>query len=158
MKFKKHFGVYGTCIKDRKLLCIQKNAGPYRGRYNLPGGSQEIGEGLTETLVREVLEETGYRVISYANPRVYDVFVKEETQLFTVHHLTALYTIELDSNQKQLPTVVSDGLNDSDAAVWVDFSRLTLENASPLVLKVKEEFLGQATMDKITYPNWRVIH
>lgn len=78
MDITSHFGVYGVCFKDNKLLCIEKNAGPYRGRFDLPGGSQEIGEGLTETLTREILEETGYSIVSYSNPRIYDVFVKEE--------------------------------------------------------------------------------
>lgn len=35
---KEHFGVYGVCLKDEKLLCILKTRGPYQGRYDLPGG------------------------------------------------------------------------------------------------------------------------
>ena len=33
-----HFGVYGVFVKDDKLLCINKTAGPYQNRYDLPGG------------------------------------------------------------------------------------------------------------------------
>ena len=36
-----HFGVYGICIKDNKLLCIKKERGPYKNRFDLPGGSQK---------------------------------------------------------------------------------------------------------------------
>lgn len=50
MEIKKHFGVYGVCLQDGKLLCIEKTRGPYQHRFDLPGGSQEAGEGLTETL------------------------------------------------------------------------------------------------------------
>ena len=57
MEIKKHFGVYGTCFENGKLLCIEKTRGPYQHRYDLPGGSQQLGEGLTKTLIREVLEE-----------------------------------------------------------------------------------------------------
>ena len=71
-------GVYGVCLKDNRVLCIKKIRGPYMNRYDLPGGSQKFNEGFTETLVREYLEETGYRVNSYTNCRVYDVFVEEE--------------------------------------------------------------------------------
>ena len=78
MEIKNHFGVYGVCIQEGKLLCIEKTRGPYQHRFDLPGGSQEVGEGLTETLKREVREETGYMLSQYSNPRIYDVLVHEE--------------------------------------------------------------------------------
>ena len=87
MEIKHHFGVYGVCLQDGKLLCIEKTRGPYRHRFDLPGGSQEIDEGLTETLKREVLEETGYTLSCYSNPRIYDVLVQEDGQNFAVHHI-----------------------------------------------------------------------
>ena len=80
MEIKHHFGVYGVCLQEGKLLCIEKTRGPYQQRYDLPGGSQEPGEGLTETLKREVLEETGYTLRSYSNPRIYDVMVFKEVE------------------------------------------------------------------------------
>ena len=51
MEIKKHFGVYAVCLENGKLLCIEKTRGPYQHRYDLPGGSQEVGEGLTEPQV-----------------------------------------------------------------------------------------------------------
>ena len=47
MEIKNHFGVYGVCLQEGKLLCIEKTRGPYQHRFDLPGGSQELGEGLT---------------------------------------------------------------------------------------------------------------
>ena len=73
-----YLGIYGVCLKENKVLCIKKVRGPYKNRFDLPGGSQKTSEGFTETLVREFLEETGYKVNSYNNCRVYDVFVEEE--------------------------------------------------------------------------------
>ena len=52
MEIKRHFGVYAVCFKNGKLLCIEKTRGPYQRRYDLPGGSQQLGEGLTETNLR----------------------------------------------------------------------------------------------------------
>ena len=101
MEIKNHFGVYGICLQDGKLLCIEKTRGPYQHRFDLPGGSQEEGEGLTETLKREVLEETGYTLNSYSNPRIYDVLVHEEGQDFAVHHIMAFYDIVLDLERSQ---------------------------------------------------------
>ena len=73
-----YLGIYGVCLKENKVLCIKKAREPYKNRFDLPGGSQKTSEGFTETLVREFLEETGYKVNSYNNCRVYDVFVEEE--------------------------------------------------------------------------------
>ncbi|OHS85551.1 NUDIX hydrolase [Streptococcus sp. HMSC34B10] len=158
MEIKKHFGVYGICFENGKLLCIEKTRGPYQYRFDLPGGSQEPGEGLTETLKREVLEETGYSLSSYSNPRIYDVMVQEEGKNFAVHHIMAFYDIALnfESSQKSIPQEVIDGSNDSAKAVWLDLEEITKENASPLVLKVKAELRGFPDLDMTSYKNWKV--
>ena len=160
MEIKKHFGVYGVCYEDGKLLCIEKTRGPYQNRFDLPGGSQELSEGLTETLKREVLEETGYTLSRYLNPRIYDVLVQEEGEDFAVHHIMAFYDIVLDfeSSQKSLPHEVLDGSNDSANVIWLNLEEITEENASPLVLKVKAELRGFPELDKTSYMNWKVKH
>ena len=160
MEIKKHFGVYGVCYENGKLLCIEKTRGPYQHRFDLPGGSQELGEGLTETLKREVLEETGYTLIRYSNPRMYDVLVQEEGKDFAVHHIMAFYDVVLDleRSQKSLPHEVLDGSNDSANVIWLNLEEITEENASPLVLKVKAELLGFPELDKTSYMNWKVKH
>ena len=157
MEIKDHFGVYGVCLQDGKLLCIEKTRGPYQQRFDLPGGSQELGEGLTETLKREVLEETGYAISSYSNPRIYDVLVQEEGQDFAVYHIMAFYDIVLDfeRSQQSLPQELLDGSNDSANAIWIPFEQITEENASPLVLKVKAELVGIPELELTSYINWK---
>ena len=158
MEIKNHFGVYGVCFENGKLLCIEKTGGPYQNRYDLPGGSQEVGEGLTETLARELQEETGYTLSSYSKPRIYDVLVQEDGQDFAVHHIMAFYDIVLDleGSQKSLPHEVLDGSNDSANALWLNLEEITADNASPLVLQVKAELLGFPELDMTSYRNWKV--
>lgn len=160
MEIKKHFGVYAVCFENGKLLCIEKTRGPYQHRYDLPGGSQQLGEGLTETLIREVMEETGFTVRSYSNPRIYDIFVREELKNCVVHHIMALYDVEINKKEAQvtISDAVSDGANDSLGYIWMDIQKITEENASPLVLKVKAELRGFPELELTRYKNWKVKH
>ena len=158
MEIKNHFGVYAVCYKHGYLLCIQKISGPYKNRLDLPGGSQELGEGLTETLKREVLEETGFTISDYSNPRIYDVLVQEDEQDFAVHHVMALYDVEMNKEEPQvaISEAVSDDDNDSHGYIWMDIQEITEENASPLVLKAKAELLGFPELELTSYRNWKV--
>lgn len=159
MKIKKHFGVYGVCILDDKLLCINKTRGPYQNRYDLPGGSQKKEEGLTETLDREVLEETGYHVLKYSNSRAYDIFLQENNENYRIHHIMVFYDIKVSTNKEELiRAYVNNEINDSNGCNWVNITELNEENSSPLILKVKEEYGGESEslLKKITYLNWNV--
>ena len=81
MEIKRHFGVYAVCFENGKLLCIEKTRCPYQHRYDLSGGSQQLGEGLTETLTREVLEETGFTVRSYSKENASPLVLKVKAEL-----------------------------------------------------------------------------
>ena len=149
-----------SVFKTGNCFALKKTRGPYQHRFDLPGGSQEVGEGLTETLEREVLEETGFTLSCYSNPRMYDVLVQEEGKDFAVHHIMAFYDIVLDfeRSQKSLPQEVLDGSNDSANAVWLNVEEITADNASPLVLKAKAELRGFPELDMTGYRNWKVKH
>jgi ADP-ribose pyrophosphatase YjhB (NUDIX family) len=47
-----------------RLLLVQRGREPNRGRWTLPGGRCEPGEAPAAAAVREVLEETGLRVVA----------------------------------------------------------------------------------------------
>lgn len=48
--------------RDR-LLLVRRGQDPERGRWSVPGGRVEPGETGQQAVVREVLEETGVRVV-----------------------------------------------------------------------------------------------
>jgi ADP-ribose pyrophosphatase YjhB (NUDIX family) len=51
-------GVYGVIVKDGKILLAR-----LWDSYDFPGGGVNIGEKITDALVREVKEETGFDVL-----------------------------------------------------------------------------------------------
>ena len=152
-----HIGIYGICIRDNKLLCIQKERGPYKNRFDLPGGSQKENEGLTETLVREFREETGYAVENYGNCRVYDVFVEGVNR--TVHHIMVFYDVDINLEQQDLISEeLEEELNDSSGIYWIDLEELDIKNSSPLILKLKQELSNDKDMlEKVVYKNWEIL-
>lgn len=153
----KHFGVYGVAIDNEKLLVIEKNLAPYQNRYDLPGGSQEVGESMVDALEREVLEETGFTVLASTNNRLYSAWIYENDRRVVGHHIFNLFDVKLNSVAKKLPQFVADGKNDSDRAVWKSIKNLSVENSSPLVLKVIVEINNYPHVDKAEiYRDWKV--
>ena len=152
-----HIGIYGICIIDNKLLCIKKESGPYKNRFDLPGGSQKENEGLSETLVREFQEETGYHMKGYGNCRVYDVFVEESNR--TVYHIMVFYNVDINLEQQDaISEKLEDELNDSSGIYWIDFEELDINNFTPLILKLKQELSNdKGALEKVVYKNWTIL-
>lgn len=130
---KTHFGVYGSVIRDGKILLIKKARGPYTGLYDLPGGSQEKGENYLQTLKREIAEETGCEVIKAENEHrksiIFADFTPQSNEKGILQHDAVLYDAEI----KGEPSTIGDGL-DSNGASWFDINDLTAENATPYAL------------------------
>lgn len=112
-------------IKDNKILlnkCYDKYNGDY---YSLPGGGQNKYETITEAIVRECLEETGYLVTPVRFCGICEeICDNEETRLFYsqyAHKLYHIYLCTLATNEKKLPTEVDDMQVDCQ---WIDISLL----------------------------------
>ncbi|NIK12547.1 NUDIX hydrolase [Alkalibacillus almallahensis] len=151
------FGVYGICIRDGKLLVINKNGGPYINRYDLPGGSLEEGEGLSEAMRREFLEETGQEIEIEENIGVIDFKLPWSWKDFTdVHHIAVYYSVNVIGGSLNIPEQFEG--QDSLGASWVSENDVSLDNASPLVLKAFD-WLNSKTLgiDTITYEDWKVL-
>jgi 8-oxo-dGTP diphosphatase len=51
--------VGAVCVRQGRLLLVQRGRAPGRGRWSLPGGRLEPGETLETSVARELQEETG---------------------------------------------------------------------------------------------------
>ena len=51
----------GVIIREGKILLIKRKNEPFKGKWALPGGFVEYGERVEDTVIREVLEETGLK-------------------------------------------------------------------------------------------------
>ncbi|GAA0289024.1 ADP-ribose pyrophosphatase YjhB (NUDIX family) [Gracilibacillus halotolerans] len=156
-RYHRAFGVYGIYVEDGKLLVINKNAGPYRNRFDLPGGGLEEGETLSEAMKREFLEETGFQIEIEENIGIKDFKLPWLWNGYTdVHHIAVYYSVRKIGGAIKLPEQIEG--QDSLGAVWVSESDISKDNASPLLLKafdwLKTKDFG---IDADIYNEWKVL-
>ncbi|EOG8708032.1 MULTISPECIES: NUDIX hydrolase [Bacillus cereus group] len=135
--FHRAFGVYGICIENNNLLVIDKIKGPYRNRYDLPGGSLEQGESLLVGLHREIKEETGLTVTVVKQIGTIDFQFPSKFKEYThVHHIAVFYSVERCGGEFEVPEQIEG--QDSIGARWIPLESITEDNSSPLVCSAVE--------------------
>lgn len=157
-RYHRAFGVYGIYVKDGKLLVINKNGGPYINRYDLPGGSLEEGESLSEAMKREFLEETGLEIDIEANIGVTDFKLPWLWKDFTdLHHIAVYYSVKKIGGLLSIPEQFDGQV--SLGAVWLSEKDVSLDNASPLVLKAFEWLRTRNLgVEANTFEDWNVLN
>lgn len=156
-KYHRAFGVYGIYVEDGKLLVINMNVGPYRSRFDLPGGRLEEGETLSEAMKREYLEETGIRIEIEENIGVKDFKLPWLYHEFTdVHHIAVYYSVRKIGGHIKAPEQFEG--QDSLGAVWVSENDISIDNASPIVMKAFDWLKGKDLgIEAEIYENWEVL-
>lgn len=88
-----HLGIYAIITKGDSVLLVKKSRGPYRGKWDLPGGSPMHGESILQTLHREVLEEAGIRLdcVDHHSNFAFTVEYKEADKSISLHHTCLVY-------------------------------------------------------------------
>lgn len=154
----RHYGVYGVCVNKRKeLLVIEKNGGPYSGLWDLPGGSFENPESISECLIREIEEETGLCVSISENLSTFDILTNSPYNGFDyTHHIAMTYCIDIISDsEKEISEYVNDRSgsveNDSLGYKWISIDSFCEKNASSLVIKVCELINNKKSFEIIEY-------
>lgn len=127
-------GVYGVVIREGKILLVPKDRGPYLGRYDLPGGKIEFGEGIDKALHREFIEETG---MDFESMTFFDNFsgcfdFVIENQTYQFHHIGLIYSVV---------GLKSVGTEDSLPYKWANLQDLSQETVCPFVWEVIKKLL-----------------
>ncbi|MFC9415092.1 NUDIX hydrolase [Bacillus mobilis] len=138
--FHRAFGVYGICIENNNLLVMDKIKGPYRNRYDLPGGSLE--DGLNVTVVKQI------GTVDFQLPSKF----KEYTH---VHHIAVFYFVERCEGEFKVPEQFEE--QDSIGARWIPIESITEDNSSPLVCSVVEWLkTNELSVEVKQYETWTV--
>ena len=77
-------------MEDGCVLLIRRGKPPLEGRWSIPGGTVELGEGLEDALVREMAEETGLEVEPLEVLTVFDRIEEEDGEV-TFHYVIVDY-------------------------------------------------------------------
>lgn len=124
-------GVYGIARKENKLLVITQERGPFKGRFDLPGGKIEFGETPEEALHREFIEEVGmdFKGCSLLTnlSNLMEVPSIEGKPPFYFHQLALIYIVD-----ELAPLNLAVGL----PHCWLDIEKLETEKTSPILGKI----------------------
>ncbi|MBZ0201779.1 MAG: NUDIX domain-containing protein [Ignavibacteria bacterium] len=90
--------MYAMLIYGNKYILIKKSKGPFKGRWDLPGGKMDFGESPEEALEREIMEETGLRVRSKKLQTVISYVHETAKEIF--HHTAVIFSCEAKDVKK----------------------------------------------------------
>jgi ADP-ribose pyrophosphatase YjhB (NUDIX family) len=126
-------GVGAVVVEAGRVLLIRRGSAPLKGHWSLPGGLLELGESLTEGVVREVREETGLTVEPVELIELLDR-IHREGERVRYHYVIADYLCRVTGGALQ-------AASDADAAKWVERAEWNSHSAlllDPLTVRVIE--------------------
>ena len=126
---KTRLGSYAVAIADRRILLARIAQGyPEEGHWTLPGGGLHWGEHPRDALVREVHEETGLRLDSFALAGIDSATLGEEAGRPAMHAVRFIYRCVASGE----PGVVEED-GSVDAAAWIALDELSEMPTAPII-------------------------
>ncbi|HEX9262030.1 MAG TPA: NUDIX hydrolase [Candidatus Bathyarchaeia archaeon] len=108
-------GVGGVIIDEGKILLEKRKNEPGRGKWTIPGGLVDLGEGLEQAVVREVEEETCLKCAKKTSPMLIDVVDNidlDEDGRVKYHFVIVDYLVKVKGNEFEVAS-------DADDLQWV---------------------------------------
>ena len=126
-------GVGAVVVDEGRVLLVRRGTEPLRGQWSLPGGLLELGEALTEGVVREVREETGLAVEPLELIELLDR-IHREGECVRYHYVIADYLCRVTGGMLQAASD-ADAVRWAERAEWNSHSALQLD---PVTVRVIE--------------------
>jgi len=102
-------GVGGVVFDARgHIALIRRRFEPLAGRWSLPGGMVELGEGLKDAVAREVFEETGLHVAVGSLVEVFDRITPGDSGRPRYHFVLVDYLCRVLGGEAQAGSDVSE--------------------------------------------------
>lgn len=117
-------------INNGKLL-VNRCESRFGEYYTLPGGGQKPGEMLTETVRRELLEETGYSVKPIRLSGIYER-ISEGRDEGLCHKIYFIFLCRLNSGERKAPSEIDRFQIDS---VWIPLREVAGRNLFPRAIR-----------------------
>jgi ADP-ribose pyrophosphatase YjhB (NUDIX family) len=117
-------GIGAVIVHEGRVLLVRRGSEPLRGHWTLPGGVLEVGESLTEGVVREIREETGLLVEPLELVELLDR-IHRQGERVRFHYVIADYLCRVTGGALQ-------AASDADEVRWV--ARAEWNSHSALVL------------------------
>ncbi len=127
-------GIGVIVLRDNMVLLGKRKAAHGAGTWQFPGGHLELGESMEECARREVLEETGMRIMNIRFATATNDMFKEEGK----HYITLSMLADWDSGE---PSVMEP--EKSESWQWFRWEELP----EPLFLPI-QNLLKQGFMPK----------
>jgi len=125
-------GVGVVVFRNEEVLLVKRKKAPYKGQWSIPGGKQRLGETVTQSAHRELMEETGVEVNELTLIDVIDIIVPDEEGKILYHNIVADYRAHWLSGE------CSPG-DDAQDVQWFNLNKLgsisLLDKTKKIILK-----------------------
>ena len=86
-----YVGVGAVIVQDGQVLIVKRKYDPLAGQWSLPGGGVELGETLEDSIVREMVEETGLHIEVGPVVEVFDRITRDDNGDVQYHFVLVDY-------------------------------------------------------------------